>query len=207
VSPGPAGFGYPRPGAREAIRARSRASSEAGFCRGRFRRCCSSGSIWRGRTATSPVWSHSDPDGTVADAGWTQTLAATVAWVSSVAPLDALSFVDAPLLVENESGQRLCEKQVGQRYWRWQMSAHSSNRSSPHLAGVRLREHLEQEGWTYSDGLDGPTRGGRIVSECYPKHDHRRCRSAWLRRRTSALQTCTQEDHGQRLSAHAGAGV
>jgi predicted RNase H-like nuclease len=88
--------------------------------------------------------------------------------VDAVAGADTLVFVDAPLLVSNEEGQRLCEKHVAKGYWRWQMAAHSTNRRSPRLAGVSLREQLEARGWLYADGVDGPPEGGRVVSECYP---------------------------------------
>lgn len=77
-------------------------------------------------------------------------------------------FVDAPLLVLNPDKQRLCEKQVGQRYGRWKVSANSTNLGSPRLAGVRLRRELEAGGWAYADGSGGPPRTGLVVSECYP---------------------------------------
>lgn len=66
------------------------------------------------------------------------------------------------------TGQRLCEKQVGQRYGRWKVSANSTNLSSPRLAGVALRRKLEAVGWHYDDGLDGPPSRGQVLSECYP---------------------------------------
>ena len=57
-----------------------------------------------------------DPAGNVAAAGWTVGVDATVAWLDNHAPVDAILFVDAPLVVNNETGQRRCEKQVGQLY-------------------------------------------------------------------------------------------
>jgi hypothetical protein len=36
----------------------------------------------------------------------------------------------SPLIVTNADGQRLCEKHVGQRYWRWKVSANSTNIAS-----------------------------------------------------------------------------
>jgi hypothetical protein len=80
----------------------------------------------------------------------------------------AVLFVDAPLVVLNADKQRLCEKQVGQRYGRWKVSANSTNLASPRLAGVRFKRELEVCGWIYADGIAGPPRGGRVVSECYP---------------------------------------
>lgn len=80
----------------------------------------------------------------------------------------AVLFVDAPLVVLNADTQRLCEKQVGQRYGRWKVSANSTNLASPRLAGVRFKRELEACDWIYADGIAGPPRGGRVVNECYP---------------------------------------
>ena len=109
-----------------------------------------------------------DATGKVGDAGWTRGVEETVAWVERNARDDALLFVDAPLVVNNESGPRLCERQVGQRYWRANVFANSTNTSSKWLGGVALRERLEDIGWRYSDGCNGPPRTGRHMSECYP---------------------------------------
>ena len=109
------------------------------------------------------------PSGRVLDAGWTRGLEETVDWVLAAAAGDtALAFIDAPLIVDNASGQRLCETQVGQRYGRWKISANTTNSHSPRLAGVELRQRLQGQGWRYSDGSDGPPVGGRTFSECYP---------------------------------------
>jgi predicted RNase H-like nuclease len=110
-----------------------------------------------------------DSDGAVIEAGWAQGLDTTLEWIErATAGADALMFVDAPLVVNNPSGQRPCERQVGQRYGRWQVSANTTNTATPHQAGVKLRERLAASGWTYHDGFNGPPTSGRIVSECYP---------------------------------------
>ena len=107
--------------------------------------------------------------GKVLDAGWTTGLDETLEWVRSVAGNEARLFVDAPLVVTNPAGsQRLAEKQVGQRYGRWKVSANTTNVASKGLVGVALRERLEEFGWRYDDGRDGPTTGGLMLSECYP---------------------------------------
>jgi predicted RNase H-like nuclease len=93
----------------------------------------------------------------------------TLAWIVTViAGADALVFVDAPLVVDNPSGQRASERQVGQCYGRWQVSANTTNIATPRQAGVRLREQLVARGWAYHDVFDGPPGTGRFVSECYP---------------------------------------
>lgn len=109
-------------------------------------------------------------DGRVLDAGWTRGIAKTAAWIlqASKGYDDVTCFVDAPLVVNNASGQRLCETEVGQRYGRWKVSCNSTNLSTPRLGGVLLRERLESAGWQYADGVCGPAFRGRVVSECYP---------------------------------------
>jgi predicted RNase H-like nuclease len=109
-----------------------------------------------------------DADGVILAAGWTIGLDDTLSWVADNANADALLFVDAPLIVINSSGQRVAERQVGQRYGSWWVSANSTNTASPRQAGVHLRERLEQLGWRYDDGREGPPAAGRFLSECYP---------------------------------------
>lgn len=109
-----------------------------------------------------------DEIGQVLAAGWTCGIAETLAWVEETAGDDALLFVDAPLVVANAGGQRPCEKQTGQRYGRWQVSANTTNRGSRWLGGVTLRSELEARDWHYSDGRAGPPTSARVVSECYP---------------------------------------
>jgi predicted RNase H-like nuclease len=109
-----------------------------------------------------------DPSGTVIEAGWAQGQAQTIAWVERLALPDTLLMIDAPLVVTNATGQRLCEKQVGQRYGRWKVAANSTNLGSPRLAGVSLLQALEDRGWSYHDGRSGPPSAGRHVAEVYP---------------------------------------
>jgi predicted RNase H-like nuclease len=91
-------------------------------------------------------------DGTVVDAGWSRGIQETLGWVSEhVHGSDVLAFVDAPLVVSNATGQRLCETQVGQRYGHWKVSANSTNLGSKNIAGVSLLELLEERGWIYDD--------------------------------------------------------
>lgn len=110
-----------------------------------------------------------DAAGTVLDCGWTRGVEETLAWIAGAAAGgSALAFVDAPLVVDNPTGQRPCEREVGRRYGRWKVSANSTNLNSRHQAGVLLRERLQEHGWTYDDGLDGPPTEGLFLSECYP---------------------------------------
>jgi predicted RNase H-like nuclease len=110
-----------------------------------------------------------DGGGLILDAGWTRGVQETIGWVDAAAgDGDAFMFVDAPLVVRNEKGQRLCETQVGQRYGRWKVSANTTNNHSPRLAGVAFLRLAAMSGWQYSDGSSGPPHRGRFISETYP---------------------------------------
>ncbi|TXR55500.1 DUF429 domain-containing protein [Quadrisphaera setariae] len=128
---------------------------------------------WGVHTAARPARETAlvllDDHGRVLDAGWCRGVEAVVSWVDDrVEGEDVLAFVDAPLVVDNPTGQRTCEKQVGQRYWRSQVFANSTSLTSPHDAGLRLRAALEERGWRYDAGWNGPAASGRVISECYP---------------------------------------
>ena len=76
-----------------------------------------------------------DSGGQVLDAGWVRGVDESIAWAQQAAgDGDALIFVDAPLVVRNTVGQRLCETQVGRRYGKWKVSANSTSLQSPRLA-------------------------------------------------------------------------
>jgi predicted RNase H-like nuclease len=106
--------------------------------------------------------------GDVRDAGWAIGLQPVVDWIVEHAEPDTLVFIDAPLIVTNATGQRLCETHVGQRYWRASVAANSTNTGSRRLGGVALLDALQKQGFAYDDGIDGPPTSGRVVSECYP---------------------------------------
>ena len=111
-----------------------------------------------------------EPSGEIVDAGWARGLEDTVAWVERVATADSLLMVDAPLIVSNASHQRLCEKQVSERYTHpWKVGANSTNKGSKRLAGVALLGVLEAAGWQYHDGCDGlRPASGRHLAEVFP---------------------------------------
>lgn len=110
-----------------------------------------------------------DPTGAVVAAGWTCGLDEKADWIKQFAVPNTFLAVDAPLVVSNIAKQRLCEKEVGQRYGRWKVSANSTNLSSKRLAGVALLRSLERMGWSYHDGCDGmPPTPGQHLAEVYP---------------------------------------
>jgi predicted RNase H-like nuclease len=128
---------------------------------------------WRDGSADRPANQTGvaviDADGRILDAGWTVGVEQTIARAEQAAgDGDALMFIDAPLVVRNQTGQRPCETQVGQGYGRWKVSANTTNLRSPRLAGVRLLTLAGHSGWRYADGRHGPPTGGRVMSETYP---------------------------------------
>ncbi len=124
-----------------------------------------------------------DETGTVLHAGWAVGVEEVREWVIRWILPGAVIAIDAPLVVTNPTGQRLCEKQVGQRYMSpWKVAANSSNLAKADLAGVTLRRMLEADGIRYTDGIrvdDGESVNGGdsgsaavgpapLMFECYP---------------------------------------
>lgn len=130
-----------------------------------------------------------DDAGQVLDAGWARGVDAVTDWISQhlAAPHTtthgtahtpagpAIIAIDAPLIVENPTGMRQCERAVGRHYGRWRVSANASNQGSAARAGQLLLARLESSGIHYSDGsaplpATAPTMptGRGIAFECYP---------------------------------------
>jgi predicted RNase H-like nuclease len=109
-----------------------------------------------------------DDAGVVLEAGWATGIAEVVQWLAAVAEPGDVIGIDAPLVVYNESGMRLCERQVGQRYGQWQVSAYPSNLGLPALGGVALRKDLEEIGFEYQDGTQVHDADAITFFECYP---------------------------------------
>lgn len=60
--------------------------------------------------------------------------------------------IDAPLIIPNLSGQRLCERQIGSVYGSRKASCHTSNLSLyPSASSVTLSEHLAKRGFGHLD--------------------------------------------------------
>ena len=72
--------------------------------------------------------------------------------------------VDGPLIIKNETGQRECERKIGQTYGARKASCHTSNLSRfPAAAGTQLSTHLEGAGFAH---LSPSTEKWQL--ECYP---------------------------------------
>ncbi|TFC82472.1 DUF429 domain-containing protein [Cryobacterium sp. TmT2-59] len=109
-----------------------------------------------------------DENGRVLDAGWARGTDAVVRWIERMWEPGAVLAIDAPLVVDNPSGMRLCERETGSRYGRWHVAANASNLGLPWLAGVAVRRRLEAAGWTYTDGLSAVPPAAASFFECYP---------------------------------------
>lgn len=76
--------------------------------------------------------------------------------------------IDAPLIIVNEAGQRLCETEIGKRYGRNDASCHTSNlKLYKDANSVRLTTSLLANGFDHV-AVDKEERIGRLVAEVYP---------------------------------------
>jgi predicted RNase H-like nuclease len=82
--------------------------------------------------------------------------------------------IDAPLIIDNETGQRPCEKSIGQKFGKYHAAAHSSNlKRYPDPGGVRLAQYLEEKGFSHSPNpTTDKLRTGRWFFEVYPHPAH-----------------------------------
>jgi len=73
--------------------------------------------------------------------------------------------IDAPLIINNKSGQRECERLVGKDYGKRGASCHSSNLDLyPNPEGVELSRYLKERGYEH---LQNAAKG-KFQIECYP---------------------------------------
>ena len=86
---------------------------------------------------------HLGADGRILDAGWERGVKSVAEWIRAREQPGDVVAIDAPLVVTNLTGQRLCEKETSSRYvWPWFAGANSSNLAKVDLAGVQLRIDL-----------------------------------------------------------------
>ncbi|MDH6236336.1 DUF429 domain-containing protein [Cryobacterium sp. CG_9.6] len=111
---------------------------------------------------------HLDDDGTVLDAGWARGIDAVTDWILARATPGDVIAIDGPLVIENPTGIRECEREVAQRYSQWRVAANPSNLSRPILGGVTLRRRLEAAGFFYTHGSAAPLPHRVEFFECYP---------------------------------------
>ena len=145
-----------------------------------------------------------DESGRVIDAGWARGTDAVMAWIDSLWEPGAVLAVDAPLVVENPTGMRLCERETGSRYGRWHVSANASNLGRPWAGGVAIRRRLEASGWTYTDGLAPIPTTTPSFFECYPYTTLvGAAEFGYLDKRPRYKRMGTSLPHGERRAARA----
>ncbi len=75
--------------------------------------------------------------------------------------------IDAPLIIENETGQRPCETAVGKKYGGREASCHTSNlRLYPSATSVALARELVAAGYVHAPALGGDF--ANVILEVYP---------------------------------------
>lgn len=87
-----------------------------------------------------------DGDRQILDAGWARGAGQTISWAASAAGEgDAVLFADAPLVVRDVPGQRVCQTRAGQRCGRWSAPLRRMP-IRPRLAGVQFLRLAELSG-------------------------------------------------------------
>jgi hypothetical protein len=81
---------------------------------------------------------------------------------------------DAPLVIENATGQRPCEREIGQRFGHADASAHTTNdKRCPRARGKRLVKRLDDSEWDHNvDPRQDRRRPNRWLFEVYPHPAH-----------------------------------
>ncbi len=121
---------------------------------------------WGGRNATGLC--ALTADGRVLESTRAMGDEEICAWLGPHVAGDVLVGLDAPLIVDNPTGQRWCERELGAVFGGRQAGAHPCNRSMPWFAdGGRARRLAHRLGLSM-DPLLGPGRPARVALEVYP---------------------------------------
>lgn len=86
-------------------------------------------------------------------------------WIATHARDAQVIAVDAPLVVPNPTGQRVCENLIGKAFGRYNASAHVSNQTKPYFNPPRGLALAERHGWEIDPDYDGHQP---ICLEVYP---------------------------------------
>ena len=99
-----------------------------------------------------------------------KALTGVVEFVQALSSESTVVAVDAPLIVNNTTGSRECEREIGRKFGRFQASCHSNNLTrNPHPAGVRLVEALAAVDIRHDFEIEtARQRPGRWMFEVYP---------------------------------------
>jgi predicted RNase H-like nuclease len=96
--------------------------------------------------------------------------AAVLDWVDQVAPSDipALVAVDAPTLIPNETGMRLCDRLAHRHFGKYDAGCYPANRSRPFAANlIEFGLALEARGFRHAPTIS-PQVPGRYQIELFP---------------------------------------
>ncbi len=117
----------------------------------------------RSRTGLAVV----DDAGRLVASGVVRTDEEIDAWLSAHAPAPLVVAVDAPRVVPNDTGQRVCERDIGRAFGRYGASAYPANRTNPLFDPPRGQALAQRHGWSLDP--DAPVGGERAVClEVYP---------------------------------------
>lgn len=96
-----------------------------------------------------------------------RTIAEVQAFVKTHAGASTVIAIDAPLIIENATGQRPCETAVGKEYGRREASCHTSNlRLYPNAASVAWARELIAAGYVHAPSVGAVST--KVILEVYP---------------------------------------
>lgn len=107
-----------------------------------------------------------DAEGRLAASGVAKTNDEIDAWLAANAQNPDVIAVDAPLIVPNQTGQRVPETLIGRAYGRYGASAHTSNRKNPHFNPPRAQALADSMGWDIDP--NAPAGNRPLCIEVYP---------------------------------------
>jgi predicted RNase H-like nuclease/Holliday junction resolvase RusA-like endonuclease len=108
-----------------------------------------------------------DSTGRLTASGRVKTDDEIAAWIEAQSGRVIVAAVDAPLIVPNESGQRVAERLIGQAFGRFGASAHTSNRTRFTGGDTRAMRLAQRFGWTV-DPRAPLDAGSSVCIEVYP---------------------------------------
>jgi predicted RNase H-like nuclease len=91
-----------------------------------------------------------------------------IAFVARHAPGDCVLAIDAPLIVPNQTGQRVAERLIAQRFGRFAAGAYPANRASPLFNPVPRALRIARRLGCDPDPTAGAGPGKRVAIEVYP---------------------------------------
>ena len=108
-----------------------------------------------------------DESGRVLSSGRVRTDAQIAEWVAAQPGRLSVVAVDAPLIVPNDTGQRLAERLIGRAYSAYGAAAHTSNRGTFGGRESRAMTLARRFGWVVDPAAD-PSQGQTRCIEVYP---------------------------------------